>query len=92
MLEPINFTRTFYSVIKKAEIAHINFHSLRHTYAIRLLESDVHPKVAQELLGHASIQLTLDTYSHVLPDIKQAAAAKLNETLTSSKKKLAKKA
>ncbi|WP_083824051.1 tyrosine-type recombinase/integrase [Desulfosporosinus sp. OT] len=71
---------------------HINFHSLRHTYATRLLESGVHPKVAQELLGHSSIQLTLDTYSHVLPDIKQAATAKLNGTLTSSKKKLAKKA
>lgn len=92
LLEPRNFTRTFYSIIKKAGIAHINFHSLRHGYATKLLESDVHPKVAQELLGHSSIQLTLDTYSHVLPDIKQAAAEKLNGTLTSSKKKLAKKA
>ena len=50
----------------------------RHTFATRLLEANEHPKVVQEMLGHASIVLTLDTYSHVLPQIKQATAAKLD--------------
>lgn len=62
-----------------AELDHLKFHAAsRHTFATRLLEANEHPKVVQEMLGHASIVLTLDTYSHVLPEIKQAAAAKLN--------------
>jgi integrase len=78
VLEPRNFLDTFYSLIKKAEISHINFHALRHTYATRLLEANEHPKVVQEILGHSDIRMTLNTYSHVMPDIKMAAAQKLN--------------
>lgn len=78
VLEPRNFLRTFYRIIKNADIEHINFHALRHTYATRLLEANEHPKVVQEILGHSDITLTLNTYSHVLPDIKMAAAQKLN--------------
>ena len=50
---------------------HFSMHTLRHTFATRALECNVPPKVVQEILGHSSITLTLDTYSHVLPSTKQ---------------------
>jgi len=79
VIEPRNFLRKYYKLLKNADLYHLKFHAAsRHTFATRLLEANEHPKVVQELLGHASIVLTLDTYSHVLPEIKQAAAAKLN--------------
>lgn len=59
----------------------IRFHDLRHTFATMLLETGEHPKVVSEMLGHSSITITLDTYSHVLPSMKEKAAAKLNDIL-----------
>ncbi|WP_232841428.1 tyrosine-type recombinase/integrase [Caldicellulosiruptor acetigenus] len=76
-IEPRNFLRVFYRIIEKANLD-INFHALRHTYATRLLEANEHPKVVQELLGHNDISTTLNIYSHVIPEIKKAAAMKLN--------------
>ncbi|MAE11164.1 MAG: hypothetical protein CL876_04525 [Dehalococcoidales bacterium] len=52
----------------------IRLHDARHTHASLMLKQGVHPKIVQERLGHASIQLTLDTYSHVVPGIQDAAA------------------
>jgi integrase len=52
----------------------VRAHDLRHAYATRLLERGVHPKVVSEALGHSSISITLDTYSHVMPSMPQAAA------------------
>jgi integrase len=49
-------------------------HDLRHTTASVLLAAGMHPKVVQDLLGHSTIQLTLDTYSHVTPALHQQAA------------------
>ena len=49
------------------------FHDLRHTAATLLLTKGVHPKIVQEMLGHSSISITLDTYSHVLPNIQGEA-------------------
>jgi len=58
-------------------------HDLRHSYATILLATGEHPEVVQEILGHSSVQLTLDTYSHLLPDLmlKERAAAKLDAIL-----------
>jgi integrase len=61
-------------------------YQLRHTAATLLLSGGVHPKVAQERLGHASITMTLDTYSHVLPTMQQAASDKMEELLFGGKK------
>lgn len=61
----------------------IRLHDLRHTYATLLLAAGEHPKIVSEALGHASIQLTLDTYSHVLPDMQQSAVDKLEDMLFS---------
>lgn len=77
-LQPGNFERRFKKLIKQAQLPETNLHALRHTFATRLLEQNEHPKVVQDLLGHSQISLTLDTYSHVLPDQKQQAIAKLN--------------
>jgi integrase len=74
-----NFLRSsFKAIIARAEVPQIRFHDLRHTCASLLLLADVNVKVVSERLGHASIQLTLDTYSHVLPTMQQKAAEKMN--------------
>jgi integrase len=61
-----------------APIPSIRFHDLRHTAATLLLLQGVHPKVVSERLGHASVEITLNTYSHVLPTMQKEAAEKLN--------------
>ena len=78
LIEPRNLLRRYYILVSKAGIPWANFHSLRHTCATRLLEANVHPKIVQEILGHSNITLTLDTYSHVMPELKKAAIAKLD--------------
>ena len=57
------------------------FHDLRHTCATLLLTKNVNPKVVSEMLGHSSIAITLDTYSHVLPNMQDSAARALEEAL-----------
>ncbi|SEU24429.1 tyrosine-type recombinase/integrase, partial [Paenibacillus sp. NFR01] len=57
------------------------FHDLRHTHATILLKRGVHPKIVQERLGHSSIQITLDTYSHVLPGLQEAALLTLGGSI-----------
>ena len=69
--------RTFLPAIKRADVPVIRFHDLRHTHATLLLLADENIKVVSERLGHASIAITLDTYSHVLPTMQKAAADKI---------------
>ncbi|MGB9886774.1 MAG: tyrosine-type recombinase/integrase [Moorellales bacterium] len=83
-IRPRNLNRTFTRLKKRAGVDGVTPHGLRHTYATRLLELGEHPKVVQELLGHSQISLTLDTYSHVLPELKRQAAAKLNDLFPKS--------
>ena len=59
----------------------IRFHDLRHTHASQLLAKGVHPKVVSERLGHASVGITLDTYSHLLPGLQEEAVKRLEATL-----------
>ena len=63
--------------MKDSALPRIRLHDLRHTHATLALEAGVHPKVVSERLGHASINLTLDTYSHASPAIDAEAAAKI---------------
>ena len=68
LVNPTNLReRSFASLLKRAGLSRIRFHDLRHTCATLLLSRNVHPKYVQELLGHANIAITLDTYSHVVP-------------------------
>lgn len=57
----------------------IRFHDLRHTAATLLLLAGVHPKVVSERLGHSRVEITLNTYSHVLPTMQKEAADKLDK-------------
>ena len=61
--------------------AETRLHDLRHTCATLLLSRNVNPKIVSEMLGHANIAITLDTYSHVLPDMQEKAARALEEAL-----------
>ena len=76
-LEESNARKKYAQLLQKAGIPYIKFHALRHTFATRILEANVHPKVAQELLGHSNASTTLDIYSHVLPNQKRDAIKKL---------------
>jgi integrase len=74
--------RSFAPLLKKAGLPHIRFHDLRHTCATLLLSKGVHPKFVQELLGHATIAITLDTYSHVMPGMGDQAATAMDQALS----------
>jgi integrase len=77
-----NLNRTFKAVLKRAALPQsFRFHDLRHTCATLLLRQGVNPKFVQDLLGHADISLTLNIYSHVLPDMGDAAAGAMDAAL-----------
>ncbi len=81
-INPRNLTgRSFKPLLKRAGLPDVRFHDLRHTCAPLLLSSGVHPKLVQELLGHATIAITLDTYSHVLPGMGDQAANAMETAL-----------
>jgi integrase len=73
--------RSFKPLLEKAGLPQIRFHDLRHTCATILLSRGVHAKFVQELLGHATIAITLDTYSHVLPGMGGGTAVAMDEAL-----------
>ena len=75
-------TRSFKPLLSKADLPDIRFHDMRRTCATLLLGKGVHAKFVQELLGHATISITLDTYSHVLPGMGDAAAGAMDEALS----------
>ena len=76
-VHPQLLSQAFERAVKASELPTIRFHDLRHTHATLMLTAGVHPKVVQERLGHASIQITLDTYSHVMPGMQEDAATKV---------------
>jgi integrase len=70
-------------LIQRTGLKNIRLHYARHSHASLMLKQGVHPKIVQERLGHASIQITLDTYSHVAPGLQQAAANRFGELINS---------
>jgi integrase len=81
-LDPSHLRQRLWArLLASAGLPRIRFHDLRHTCATLPLRAGVPPKVVQETLGHASVTLTLDTYSHVLPDVQERAAAVLDAAL-----------
>jgi integrase len=77
-----SLVRSFKKLLQTSNLPNIRFHDLRHTAATLMLQQGIHPKVVQERLGHSQISLTLDTYSHVLPNMQEEAAEKIDELLT----------
>jgi integrase len=73
--------RSFKPLLERADLPRIRFHDLRHTCATLLLTKGVHPKIVSEMLGHSSIAITLDTYSHVIPGLGDAAASAMEDAL-----------
>jgi integrase len=73
--------RGFKTLLGKGALPDVRFHDLRHTCATLLLSARVNPKVVSEMLGHASVAITLDVYSHVLPNMQQDAAAAMGDLL-----------
>lgn len=82
-LNPSNLCNRYFKRIKtRAEVREdLRFHDLRHTCATLLLSEGVNAKIVSELLGHASITITLNTYSHVLPDVQDSAADAMEAAL-----------
>jgi integrase len=77
-LDPDVVTKAFHRIAGKAGLTNIRLHDLRHTHATLMLKAGVHPKIVSERLGHANIGITLDTYSHVLPGLQEAAAERFD--------------
>ncbi len=73
--------RSFKPLLKRARLEGVRFHDLRHTCATLLLSHGVHPKFVQELLGHASITMTLDRYSHWIPSMGDQTARAMEAVL-----------
>jgi integrase len=73
--------RYFKPLLKRAELPNIRWHDLRHTYATLLLARGTHPTYVQKSLGHASVQLTLDRYSHWMPSMGRNTADGIDEAL-----------
>jgi integrase len=76
------YHRGFKPLLERAGLSGFTFHSLRHTCATLLLSKNVNPKIVSEMLGHATISQTMDTYSHVMPEMGDIAASALEEALS----------
>ena len=80
-LLPDSVSQAWVRMLRRANLKHFRFHDIRHTHASLLLKQNVHPKVVQERLGHATISTTLDLYSHVAPGLQEAAAVRFDEAI-----------
>ncbi len=81
LLEDRRVHRVFVRICERAGVPKIRPYDLRHSSASLLLAAGVHPKIAAERLGHSSVNLTLNTYSHVLPGLQRDAAQTLEGLL-----------
>jgi integrase len=80
-LSPTTLTNALDRILRQAGLPDIRFHDLRHTAATLMLSHGVHPKVVSEMLGHASVGITLDLYSHVTPTLQREAAERIGRAL-----------
>jgi len=74
-LDSDSVSRYWRQAVKKAMLPKVRLHDLRHTHATLALQAGIHPKVVSERLGHATVSITLDTYSHAIPAMQEEAAA-----------------
>ena len=76
--------QSFWPLLERAGLPRVRFHDLRHACASMLLAQNVIPKIVQEMLGHSSIAVTMDTYSHIMPFLQADAAEKMDRLLAAS--------
>jgi integrase len=76
--KPDSLTHEFTYLVGRADVPRVRFHDLRHSHATQLLAIGVHPKIVQERLGHSTIAITLDLYSHVSDTMQASAVAQLD--------------
>lgn len=81
MVEMRSYQRTFESILNKCKIKHYNFHCLRHTFATRALELGIDIKTLSEILGHTSVAITLNRYTHSLLEYKVQEMNKIAQIL-----------
>ncbi len=81
-LRPNTITRAWTILAARCGVKVIRLHDARHTHASLMLKQGIHPKIVQERLGHATIAITLDTYSHVAPGLQEAAAKRFDEAFS----------
>jgi len=80
-LQPRSLTHAFVKFVRQRGLPPIRLHDLRHSHATHMLAAGVHPKIAQERLGHSSVSVTIDLYSHVLPGMQAEAVSKVDAVL-----------
>jgi integrase len=78
---PSSLTHAFTSHLSALDLAKVRFHDLGHSHASHLLRQGVHPKVVSERLGHSTVGITLDVYSHLMPGIQEEAAKRIDSAL-----------
>ena len=81
---PGTLTENFKDLTRQLEMPPLNFHGLRHAFATLALQAGMNPKVVSEALGHSSVTITLDTYSHVLPNMRDELAIAVENLLKRS--------
>ncbi|HJP21606.1 MAG TPA: tyrosine-type recombinase/integrase [Alphaproteobacteria bacterium] len=86
IMNPEDLSRRFPEIVLRAGLPRLTFHSLRHSHATQMLVAGIHPKVAQERLGHSSIQVTMDRYSHLVPGLQEEAAEKVDSAIQAALK------
>jgi integrase len=80
-LQPRSLTHAFVKFIRRHNLPQIRLHDLRHSHATHMLAAGVHPKIAQERLGHSSVSVTIDLYSHVLPGMQAEAVSRVDAAM-----------
>jgi len=84
-IDPVTFRSKFIKLLTKAGLKSYKFHALRHTFATRALEAEIPVKVVSKILGHATVQITMDTYQHVLPELQDEAMNKISAYMRTKK-------
>lgn len=84
-LHPEVVSRFFRQAVERAMLPAIRLHDLTHTHATLALRAGIHPKVVLERLGHATVSITLDTYSHAIPAMQEEAALRITALVLAAK-------
>ena len=80
-IDPDRVSKEFPKLVRAKALPHLTFHGLRHAHATLALSAGVNPKIVSERLGHSSISVTMDIYSHVLPGMQEEAALAVEQLL-----------